>query len=166
MAVRIRVGTRVVECDTVAEARELLAGLNDAPRPFSVDNYAKDAGVIAGLDNVASFHAFMNSIGPSQLLLLGLLIDRQTATDVELCKELGLLGPQALAGVLSGITQQANKARISPRSIFGWHQIYKSGVVRSKVYFVTQEFVNTLKASGWSPPQSHQPPKKKTASKP
>jgi hypothetical protein len=96
------------------------------------------------------FRALIDRLGEAQKLALGLLITRRSMTDRELREALRVPNNQALAGILSGISKQAQALVIPPRAIFDFENIRVGGKRRSD-YLVVDEFRKVAVDLNWPP---------------
>ena len=81
------------------------------------------------------FRRFMERLGESQITALTLLAQHRYVSDELLRTQLGVEDNQALAGILSGISKQAIALGMSPRSVFSFENLRKTGK-RSSIYSV------------------------------
>jgi len=97
------------------------------------------------------FLALVDRLGQAQKLALALLVTKRNVRDEELRNALNVPNNQALAGVLSGISKQAEALLIPPRAIFDFENLRVGGKRRSD-YLVVNEFQQIAAEMNWPPP--------------
>lgn len=109
-----------------------------------------DARIAEAIWTPDLFQTFIGRLGESQLTALSTLTRLRRATDAALRKALGVPTNQALAGVLSGISQQATALNIPARAVFTLENIRNAGKRRS-TYEITPAFLQAATLAGWPP---------------
>jgi hypothetical protein len=129
----------IIRCSTPEEAVEVarqLGGTPDNPHhvPWRVDEFTD----------------FVGRIQLMQRRLLWVLIKAncQPVRDYDLAAQLGVVGNQALAGVLSGITKVAKAMDIEPSRVYYQRTEYNQGNPERK-YYITPAFLRAAQDAGW-----------------
>jgi hypothetical protein len=88
------------------------------------------------------FRDFTDRLGTKQQDILRILLERGVVSDDDLRALIGVESNQALAGTLSGISQQATALGIPPRMVFTMKNFRKKHghAARWNVYAVAQDF--------------------------
>ncbi|MDE1177807.1 MAG: hypothetical protein PW789_14590 [Edaphobacter sp.] len=100
--------------------------------------------------NPTRFHEFIDRLGDRQKTALSVMLDVGVfgIEDTELRAILGVSRNQALGGLLSGISKQADAMHIPAREVFSVSNIRRAGRRWSK-YFVSPSFTVIANAEGW-----------------
>jgi hypothetical protein len=105
-------------CDTVDEAARLGRTLQGEAQPGTIGHIEASADPAAVPWTPELYRRFIARLGPSQQQALAIMLEKKIVLAEYLCEKLNLSGGQALAGVLSGLSQQAVALGLSPRTVF------------------------------------------------
>lgn len=163
MAIKFEHGGKSFEADTpeqvvklldLLDRREVAASRREAYSVALTRVFVRSAEISAAVGYQSSwtpevFAQFTERLGAPQRTALGTMVAfRLGAPDEVLRASSGSANNQALAGILSGISKQAQALGIPPRTVFTFENI-RSKRGRSSLYRATDEFREFAIAAGW-----------------
>ena len=96
-----------------------------------------------------TFWELMNSLGEQQVKLITAIYLWTTIDDVDLMAALNLSSKEALAGVVSGLSKQLDKANVKPSDVF-YVRDYWEGRKKQRNFRLSQGFEGAAAMSTWS----------------
>jgi hypothetical protein len=151
--VRVKHNGVEIECDTPAEAVEVLRHISDAQEDDAEIELERSlvADVVGRSRRwqAKTFQEFVDALGETQQRILESLVKHMCASDEQLRELAGVTSNQQLAGILSGISKQAAAVGMPARSVFVIQNESKSGKVE-KTYWVSPGFAHLAREMNWS----------------